>query len=154
LRERREDLGMILSALVPKVAQGAPERISFKCDAVRALYRYEWPLNVRELEKCLMSAVVLSGGGPIGTEHLPEALRALLLPEEAVSTVSSETRPLPGATLPLALSPEDVTRRAQIVALLQENHGNITAVAKAMGKARMQVQRWLKRYRIDARTFK
>jgi hypothetical protein len=29
-----------------------------------------------------------------------------------------------------------------------EHHGNVAAVARAMGKARMQIQRWIKRYRL------
>ncbi len=37
-------------------------------------------------------------------------------------------------------------RRDQLAALLAEHQGNISAVARAMGKARMQIQRWLKRY--------
>jgi len=36
---------------------------------------------------------------------------------------------------------------------LREHGGNITAVARALRKARFQVQRWIKRYRIDAKEF-
>ncbi len=32
--------------------------------------------------------------------------------------------------------------------LLAEHQGNISAVARAMGKARMQIQRWIKRYNL------
>jgi transposase-like protein len=36
------------------------------------------------------------------------------------------------------------------VARLSRDHGgNVTGVARALGKARAQVQRWLRRYRID-----
>jgi len=48
----------------------------------------------------------------------------------------------------LGPSDEDYARRAQLVELLQQHAGNISAVARVMGKARMQIQRWLKRYRI------
>jgi transcriptional regulator with GAF, ATPase, and Fis domain len=37
---------------------------------------------------------------------------------------------------------------------MREHSGNVTAVARAMGKARMQIQRWMKRYAIDARSFR
>jgi hypothetical protein len=30
----------------------------------------------------------------------------------------------------------------------------VTAVARAMGKARMQIQRWVKRYGIDTKSFR
>jgi hypothetical protein len=32
--------------------------------------------------------------------------------------------------------------------------GNVSAVARAMGKARMQVQRWLKRFNINPQSFR
>jgi transcriptional regulator of acetoin/glycerol metabolism len=37
---------------------------------------------------------------------------------------------------------------------LREHHGNVTAVAKSLGKARMQVHRWMRRYNIEPRTFR
>jgi sigma-54 dependent transcriptional regulator, acetoin dehydrogenase operon transcriptional activator AcoR len=42
--------------------------VRFEPEAVRAFCWYAWPLNVRELEKCLASAVVLARGGAIGVE--------------------------------------------------------------------------------------
>ena len=42
----------------------------------------------------------------------------------------------------------------KLIALLREHGGNISAVARAMGKARMQIQRWLKRYRLDPETYR
>jgi transcriptional regulator with GAF, ATPase, and Fis domain len=51
-----------------------------------------------------------------------------------------------------ALEPADVARRDEIVALLQQHGGNVTAVARAMGKARVQIQRWMRRYGIDRRS--
>src|SRR5262249_9512977 len=46
LRERREDLGVLIAALLEKRAPG----ISFSADAARALVRYRWPRNIRELD--------------------------------------------------------------------------------------------------------
>jgi sigma-54 dependent transcriptional regulator, acetoin dehydrogenase operon transcriptional activator AcoR len=152
LRERREDLGLMLATLLPRTGMDL-SRVTFKCDAVRALYRYEWPLNVRELEKTLMSALVLSGGGAVGSEHFPETLRALLSPSEG-ATLSLRKTATPAVPPPPVLGPEDAVRREQLIALLTEHSGNITSVAKAMGKARMQVQRWLKRFQLDASQYR
>jgi transcriptional regulator of acetoin/glycerol metabolism len=91
---------------------------------------------VRELEQCVSSAVVLAEGGPIDLEHLPEAVR----------------RALDGPAA--ARESEDAARREQILALLAAHRGNVTAVAQQMGKARMQVQRWLKHYAIDPERFR
>jgi transcriptional regulator with GAF, ATPase, and Fis domain len=53
---------------------------------------------------------------------------------------------------PLLAEP-DRRRREEIVAALRENGGNVTAAAKALGKARVQVQRWMRRYGIDRSEF-
>lgn len=133
LRARREDLGLLVGSLLSRV--GAPSaRLSAR--AARALLRYPYPGNVRELERALEAAVALSGGGVIQVEHLPEAIRrALEAPADADAA-------------------EEQARKEQLAALLREHGGNVTAVAKAMGKARMQIQRWLKRYGLDPAAFR
>jgi sigma-54 dependent transcriptional regulator, acetoin dehydrogenase operon transcriptional activator AcoR len=134
LRDRREDLGILTRALLRRA--GAPEDVAFSCKAARALLRYAWPSNIRELEKCLSSAVVLAQGDPtiIDIQHLPEGVRASL----------NRLRP-PIPDLP----PEDAERRVKLAALLLQHRGNIAAVARAMGKAPMQVHRWIKRYELE-----
>jgi hypothetical protein len=77
LRERREDLGLIIAALLPKLAPERAGSISFGYEAARALLRYAWPANVRELERCLAAALVLAGDGVVRMEYLPEAVREL-----------------------------------------------------------------------------
>jgi transcriptional regulator of acetoin/glycerol metabolism len=42
-----------------------------------------------------------------------------------------------------------VDRREQLVAVLTAHRGNISAVARALGKARSQVQRWLHDHDLD-----
>jgi transcriptional regulator of acetoin/glycerol metabolism len=136
LRERREDFALLSAAVLEGV--GAPA-LTFSVEAARALLGYGWPLNVRELEKCLAAAAVLADRGQVEMEHLPVAVRA----------------PSPGP--PPAAQPQegpDAERREEILKLLQEHGGNVTAVARAMGKARTQVQRWLRRFRIDPLSFR
>jgi transcriptional regulator with GAF, ATPase, and Fis domain len=54
----------------------------------------------------------------------------------------------------VGLSDDEARHRETLVALLRDHGGNIAAVAQTVGKARMQVQRWLKRYGLDPRTFR
>ena len=61
--------------------------------------------------------------------------------------------PSPPAAAP-ALGEEDRKRREELIAQLRTHAGNVTAVARAMGKARTQVQRWLRRYRLDPLSFR
>jgi transcriptional regulator of acetoin/glycerol metabolism len=133
LRARREDLGLLAGAILSRLPTVQAARARLHPRAARALLCHDWPGNVRELEQCLVTAVVLAGDeGQIELEHLsPAAQRALEGP-----------------------AAEDAARRGELVALLTEHRGNVSAVAKAMGKARMQIQRWLKRYDIDAERFR
>jgi DNA-binding NtrC family response regulator len=132
LRERREDLGLLTAALLRRISGGPTLR--FEPDAVRALCRHDWPLNVRELEKCLASAVVLARGGPIGLDHVSAAL------------ITSVAPPLDAAT---AAKQRRADRRTELLTALQTHRGNVSAVARALGKARSQVQRWLREYGLD-----
>jgi transcriptional regulator with AAA-type ATPase domain len=131
LRERREDFALLVATLLEKVG-GA--NLAFSPDAARALLRHQWPLNIRELEKCLSSAAVLSRDQRVELEDLPECLGA--------------------SPAPRPPNEQDLERREELVALLREHDGNVTSVARAMGKARTQIQRWLRRYAIDPLSFR
>jgi DNA-binding NtrC family response regulator len=155
LRERREDLGLIMAALLRRHAPDTAHELTLNCDTARALLMHDWPLNVRELEKCLGAALVLAGRGPIALWHLPEPVRAALLAPGKRLVISSSapvsSGPASGSSSASArpLSEEDVAIRERLVALLTEHHGNISAVSRAMSKARMQIQRWIRRFNLD-----
>jgi transcriptional regulator with GAF, ATPase, and Fis domain len=115
------------------------------------LLLYSWPLNIRELEKCLTTAVVLARHGMIQESHLPGPVSASLRPSPEPEESSAE----PGTQAETVhLSEVDQRRREEIIGLLRQHGGNITSVARALGKGRFQVQRWIKRYRIDAKEFR
>ena len=137
LRDRREDFGVIGAALIEKCAGDAASSVSFSADAARLLLLHGWPLNVRELEKCLDSALVLARDGRVELEHLPEVVR----------------EPPRQPSSPEPMREQDQLLRGELMKQLRENHGNVTAVARSMGKARTQVQRWLRRFDIDPGSF-
>lgn len=66
LRERREDLGLLVDAIFKKLESTAQLSES----ALRDLERYSFPGNVRELENILERAVALSSGEIIEAEDL------------------------------------------------------------------------------------
>jgi DNA-binding NtrC family response regulator len=58
---------------------------AFHPDAIRALGDYDWPGNVRELQHVVERAIILTKGGIIGVDDLPdEVLR--LKPDTSVSS--------------------------------------------------------------------
>jgi hypothetical protein len=126
LRERREDIGLLVAALT----QQAPMRLSTR--AGQALLRFDWPLNVRELRHALDVATTLAQGGTIDLEHLPPAVA------RAVGKPAAGTDPIQEA----------------LVTALSRHRGNVSEVARELGKARAQVHRWLRRFGLDPRSFR
>jgi len=125
LWERREDIGLLAAAILQRAVGEAAHAIRFEREAARALFLHRWPLNVRELEQALRAALALAGSDRrIGPAHLPEGMRG-------------------------GVAAGDPDLRNQLVRLLAAHSGNISAVARAMGKARVQVRRWCKRYGLD-----
>ncbi len=154
LRWRREDLGLLVAALLRKLAPQRAARITFTCEAARALLRHRFPMNVRELEKCLESALVLAPEGCIDLQHLPPSVRGV---DEVGSELAPDLRDLVAAEPappPRPLSAEDSRHREDLIVLLREHRGNVAAVARVLGKARMQVHRWARRYALRLGDFR
>lgn len=132
LRERTADLGLITATLLSDLGQ---REASLSLEAARALVQHSWPQNVRELAQALAVGVELAKGGSIELEHLPKALRE---------------RPAPAPTR--ELEPHDHALRDQLVQLLREHDGNLSAVARAMNKDRKQIRRWVERFGLRLRS--
>jgi DNA-binding NtrC family response regulator len=129
---------------LPRIAGDRAGSVVFDPAAARRLVGYEFPLNVRELENWLTAAIALSDGGAIRLEHLPE-------PVDLERPVSSRSV---GEASRHKLTAEQAEHRLEVDALLREHRGNVSAVARATGKARNQVQRWIKRYQLDPNDYR
>jgi transcriptional regulator with PAS, ATPase and Fis domain len=129
VRDRREDLGILIEALLARIPGGQSVRLAPAAGS--AIVRYHWPRNVRELEQVLGSAVALASAGVIELEHLPGALHTA--PDAAE----------------VELSPSQRARRDELCRLLETHGGNIAAVGRELGVARMQIHRWIQRFAID-----
>ena len=122
LRERREDIGLLVADLLPRMTR--ERTVTFSRGAARALFLYDWPLNVRELEHTLAAALAITGGSEIAPAHLPEELRV------AIDDTGS-----------LAVQRE----RERFVRLAHEHAGNVSAIARALGTSRTHVRRLARR---------
>lgn len=139
LRERSEDIPLLLVLLLRRLAPGRQD-VKLTPGAAHALLSHGWPLNIRELEQALAAALALSGTGALDVAHLPSIVAADLEPRKV-----TPERPL---------SPDEMRQREELVMLLREHRGNLSAVARAMGKGRTQVGRWVARYQIDLRSLR
>ncbi len=149
LRQRREDLGLLIGRLLTREMPERARQVTFSNDAARALLAYPWPLNIRELEKHLLPAVLLAKTGPVELSHFPESVRGSQAKKawQRLGGISEDREQK-------RLSETERRRREEIRTLLHEHGGNVTAVAHALGKPRTQVQRWIKRYGIDMKDFR
>lgn len=132
LRERREDMGLLLAAFLRRAGR---ESIQIQSKAALAMLLYDWPGNVRELENCVAAALTVAGER-VETRHLPEAVRAALDREAEMKAAAKSAL------------------RDKIVALLVRHEGNVSAVAREMEKDRAQIWRWLKGFEIDPEAYR
>jgi DNA-binding NtrC family response regulator len=164
LRERREDLYPLVLHFLAQLGSGSLQ-VSFPF--MLAVAHYHWPYNVRELESAVRVAHTLSGGQPLDLQHLPETARAALDGHGALATPAPPLRVPPAATTlrdgtelrdaliqEVARKNDSAPNEEQLRSLLSHHRGNIAAVGHALGKHRMQVHRWLRRYNIDINDYR
>lgn len=117
LRERREDIPVLARHFVEKHARRMNKCIeAIPSDALRALEKWDWPGNIRELENFIERAVILSSG---------PALRA---PLGELERLTAELPPPPAdRTL-------EATEREHILRVLRESKGVIAGTNGAAAR--------------------
>ena len=134
LRERRDDLLLLIEALLQNLAtETGTEPKALAAEALDAVMVYEWPGNVRELDNALEHAVVLTRGNLIEASSLPE--RITKRRKEPLVAERSYRNP----TL-------EVIERAYIMWVLQAEGGNKTRAAEVLGIDPSTLYRKLSRY--------
>jgi formate hydrogenlyase transcriptional activator len=119
LRERREDIPLLVSHLVERFASRMNKRIdSIPPETMQALMRYAWPGNIRELQNVIERAVVLYDG------------QTFLVDETRLKRETPQL-PLPGATFTTALAERE---KEIIEAALAESRGRISGPSGAATK--------------------
>ena len=113
------------------------ERRSFSPETEKVLDRYAWPGNVRELRNVIQRAVVLSGTGLIGTEHLPEnVLKGIV--------------PTPGSAASGSIRTIRELERDEILRALDETHQDKRKAAALLGISLKTLYNKLAKYGIQA----
>ena len=161
LRERKEDVYQLAKLFCRRYGT---LNLTFSFSFVVALLHHDWPFNVRELESCIKRATALAEGDAIDVGQLPDAIASLMRDYGAraapgsVSERERESRMPP--SLSVTPSPAAVSSRrpppteAGLRELLMRHRGNIAAVGRELGKERMQVHRWMKRYNISVEEYR
>jgi DNA-binding NtrC family response regulator len=158
LRERKEDMLMLVRAFLER--HGRPN-LAVSFPYILALLSYDWPYNVRELESCIKRSIALTRSESLGESELPDTVRAAMVDygrpwNEAPAVAAQGTVHDAGSSRAgiLRRTGPQVPSEEQLRALLGAHRGNVAAVGRQLGKARMQIHRWLKRYGIRAEDFR
>ena len=75
LREREEDIPLLVKHFLQKLGAEAGRRLNISSEALSALVAYPWPGNVRELLNTLESIAALNRSGVVTVQDLPAKLR-------------------------------------------------------------------------------
>ncbi len=139
LRERREDIPLLINYFLEKYSKENQKLISDISKEARALLlRYPYPGNVRELENLIERAVVLCREEIITTQDLPFHLKE----EKSEKLWESSKKE---KTLPESL--EEIERDT-ILKALHQHQGVQTKAAESLGISERVLRYKMKKYRI------
>jgi PAS domain S-box-containing protein len=144
LRERREDIPLLVSAFVERFAEktGKPIR-AVSSPAMARLMDYRWPGNVRELENAIEHAFVRCSGTEIRADDLPVEVREGA--EDRAPTPAAQpaepSEPTPGVR---QLRPGKDDQREIIEAALEATGGSRAEAARRLGVGRTTLWRRMK----------
>jgi DNA-binding NtrC family response regulator len=146
LRDRKEDLFALVRHALR--ASGAPDRgITF--GFMLALCNYEWPYNVRELLATVKRALAVSEGAPLDSAHLPREILERMEAYGAQAGVDPRASVLPPGH---DRAPRPTASR--LSELLELHRGNVSGVARDLGKDRALVNRWIRASGLDPDAFR
>jgi transcriptional regulator with GAF, ATPase, and Fis domain len=133
LRSRRSQ---ILS-----LALGFAPGLTLTAGAAEALLIGDWPGNVRELKALIESHV--PSGEPERTLRARDLADRLTSAELVLNRDAAAEKPAEATTA--------LERRRQLAELLRKHDGNISEVARELGKPRAQIYRWLRAFGLSKR---
>jgi len=135
LRDRVEDIPMIIQNFIPQNAVKSGKKISgLTPDAMGKMIAYSWPGNVRELRNAIEYAFVLCPGKHIDFQHLPPK-------------ISGESMACPDpAAVPKSV---DRQKKEALITALRKTGGNQSEASRILGVSRVTVWKQIKKYGID-----
>ena len=128
LRERREDVAVLIRHFARKRR--------FTMDAMQVLLEHPWPFNVRELRDAVTEATAASAKDPLG---LPEEVTERLAASRAHFEAAETSTPTPESDA--GDLDDDTVREA-----LSNARGNVSQAARALGRDRTTLYRYLRRH--------
>ena len=141
LRDRREDIPLLVEHFLEKYARDAGKRVTtVDARAMEAMTNHGWPGNVRELENVIHRTLLVSSGLELTFDDLPAGLGG-----KATAPTSPSQPASSSAGDEDTLNLEEL-ERATIVRAMEQNKGNLSGVARQLGIGRSTLYRKLEQY--------
>jgi DNA-binding NtrC family response regulator len=145
LRERLDDLPLLATHLLERAAKRLNRTPAILSpEALRCLWTYAWPGNVREMQHVLEGAMVMSDG-VISPEHLPPAIQR-----------AAQTRPAAAESAPVLTGSLDEAleewERRMILDALSQTQGVQARAAKVLGVSERSLWYRIKKLGVQVRT--
>ena len=144
LRQRKGDILILAEHFLKAFDERLERNIKgFTKRALKLIYEYNWPGNIREMENTIERCLIVSEKDMIDIEDLPSHLRSadpIASIEYSGSLFSDET------IIPFEKLKEESIRHA-----LKVTNGNIVEAAKKLQLGRATIYRLMERYNIDNR---
>ncbi|MEZ0450124.1 sigma-54-dependent transcriptional regulator [Sphingobacterium thalpophilum] len=136
LRERGEDIKVLAAYFLDIYAKKYNKRIEgFEPDAIKKMFAYHFPGNVRELQYSIERAVIMADQISIAGNDL------------FFSPIEQQAEMPVAATMPGSQNLEELERKA-IKSAIERYNGNISKAAKELGLTRAALYRRLEKYDI------
>ena len=152
LRDRREDIPILVHRLLAKVRERSGRKITGVSDeALQFFEQQDWPGNVRQLEGVIESAAICCDGEIIELHHLQRTLhpRQSTIADGQVPRSNKEFLELKRRLRDQAIA--DLERQF-VIAALQRNHWNVSHAAQDGGIARPNLQAMMRKHGIRSAT--
>lgn len=164
LRERKEDIPLLVTYFVQKFAKQMQKRIeAIPVAVMKGLTTWEWPGNIRELENFVERAVILTRGksleAPLAELHKLEGAEPRAVAQAAqqdIARIVKETVDALGGSFRKDSDERTKKQREDIVQALTESKGRVGGVdgaAARMGINRTTLLSRMKKLAIDPRQY-
>jgi two-component system nitrogen regulation response regulator NtrX len=143
LRERKEDIRPLAERFLLDFAlkEGQPKK-DLTDDAIKLLMQHDWPGNVRELKNIVERLIILTPGNEITANDIPT------LNSRADNSETAAVQPVPAASADSLRDARMDFERQFIMKKLEENEGNISKTAEAIGLERSNLHKKLKSLKV------
>ena len=145
LRERKEDIPMLVSHLAEKSSRAAGKPVpEVSPKTLEILESYDWPGNVRELQNVMERAIALATGKVIEPFHIPDNVLGFSSPKKLYDLDIS------GENFSLNDQIENI-RSIYVRKALDVEGGSLTRAAKRLGITFRSMRYYVKKYNLGYR---